>query len=197
MYTNQFSLPINIPDGFIVFISGVPGVGKTTLSYELLNSFDQFRLIQETDLMREIIRGYNNYLDAEIVSISKNRNDTFDISDHSKFMNYEEACTQCKHMKHSLFKIVKRQQRKGISTIINGVHIIPEVLKELAAFKNIIFINLYISDEQEFIKRFDNRCEKKYSINNIEYIFNSNLLLHQKTSHLQNNCNAYHSFDVG
>ena len=25
-----------VPDGFIVFISGVPGVGKTTTSYELL-----------------------------------------------------------------------------------------------------------------------------------------------------------------
>ena len=51
-----------IPDGLIVFISGVPGVGKTTISYELLKNIGKFRIIEETDLVREILRGYNNYL---------------------------------------------------------------------------------------------------------------------------------------
>ena len=46
----------------IFLISGVPGVGKTTLSYELLKRFSTFRIIQETDLIREILRGYNEYL---------------------------------------------------------------------------------------------------------------------------------------
>ena len=30
---------IIIPDGLIVFISGVPGMGKTTISYELLKNY--------------------------------------------------------------------------------------------------------------------------------------------------------------
>ena len=45
-----------IPEGFIVFISGVPGVGKTTISYELLKRCNSFRIIEETDLIREVLR---------------------------------------------------------------------------------------------------------------------------------------------
>ena len=54
---------VEIPKGFIVIISGVPGVGKTTIYYELLKRFDCFRIIEETDLMREILRGYNKYIE--------------------------------------------------------------------------------------------------------------------------------------
>ena len=48
---------VRIPDGFVVFISGVPGVGKTTISYELLKKRAEFRIVQETDLIREVLRG--------------------------------------------------------------------------------------------------------------------------------------------
>ena len=45
----------------ILLISGVPGAGKTTISYELLKKMDYFRIVQETDILREIIRGYNDF----------------------------------------------------------------------------------------------------------------------------------------
>ena len=57
-------LPV-IPEGFVLFISGVPGVGKTTISYELLKKINAFRIIEETDLIREILLGYNEYLRTE------------------------------------------------------------------------------------------------------------------------------------
>ena len=50
----------------IVFISGVPATGKTTISYELLKRYNIFRIIQETDLIREILRGYNEYIDYKM-----------------------------------------------------------------------------------------------------------------------------------
>ena len=54
-----------IPSGLIIFISGVPGVGKTTISYQILKRFNEFRIIEETDLIRETFRGYNDFLQAE------------------------------------------------------------------------------------------------------------------------------------
>lgn len=36
---------MGIPNGFILFLSGVPGVGKTTLSYQLLKQYDGFRIM--------------------------------------------------------------------------------------------------------------------------------------------------------
>lgn len=194
MHTNLFNSSLNIPEGFIVFISGVPGVGKTTLSYELLRRFSQFRLIQETDLIREILRGYNDYVKTE--AGDKRNINLVEIYDNTKFLNYEEASIQCKYMKYSLIEIIRRQRRRGISTIINGVHIIPEVLEDLAYYNNVVFINLFISDKDKFVNRFDNRCKEKYSIHNIEYIFNTNHELHQKTIRLNNKYNAFFSFDI-
>lgn len=55
----------DIPEGFIIFVSGVPGVGKTTISYELLKRFNVFRIIEETDLIREVLLGYNAFLEHE------------------------------------------------------------------------------------------------------------------------------------
>ena len=53
------NVEIEIPDGFIGFISGAPGVGKTTISYELSKRVCVFRIIEKTNLVREILRGYN------------------------------------------------------------------------------------------------------------------------------------------
>ena len=51
-----------LPQDLILLISGVPGVGKTTISNELLKTYKEFRLVEETDIIREILRGYKNRL---------------------------------------------------------------------------------------------------------------------------------------
>ena len=43
---SKMATPI-IPDNLVVFICGVPGMGKTTISYELLKKYDKFRIIEE------------------------------------------------------------------------------------------------------------------------------------------------------
>ena len=45
----------HLPDDLIVLISGVPGAGKTTISYELLKIHTEIRLIEETDIIRDIL----------------------------------------------------------------------------------------------------------------------------------------------
>ena len=46
-----------IPGGFILFVSGVPGVGKTTISYEVLKKFNEFRIIEENEILRDDLIG--------------------------------------------------------------------------------------------------------------------------------------------
>ena len=180
---------IEIPDGFIVFISGVPGVGKTTISYELLKRYDKFRIIEETDIMREILRGYNTFLTekfGEEVNFIFNQ---ITIPDHNKILNLEEAKEQCCYMKNSLEQIVARQQRKGIATIINGVHIVPEIMNGLAQNFNIIYINLYIDNEQVLYQRLVNRDPKSYLVNYTPLLYKINKDLFDSTATLsrQNN----------
>lgn len=187
---------IKIPEGLILFISGVPGVGKTTISYELLKRIDQFRIIEETDLMRDILRGYNEFIIKESGSRASIIIDMIKISDHNKLLTFAEAKEQCRIMKNSIEQIVLRQRRKGIATIINGVHIIPEVLQEISCYSNVVFINLYISDEQKIYNRIFNRDPHSYMLRNTSLIYKTNVDLYMSTENISKTTLNIHNIDV-
>ena len=179
-----------IPKGYIVLISGVPGSGKTTISYQLLKKIDEFRIIEETDLLREILLGYNEYLIKEYKNDStfiKNIN----ITDHNKLLSLNEASQQCLYMKSSIEKIIERQKRKGIPSIINGVHIIPSVLNGICNNEGIIFINLYVNNPSSIYNRILERNPTSYMLEHISYIYNSGKDLYEDTKKLANNSNPY------
>lgn len=171
---NETYQEFTIPDGLIVFISGVPGVGKTTISYELLKRINKFRIIEETDLIREVLRGYNDYLKIEFGTQVDFLFERIKITDHKKLLSFDEAKIQCKTMKRSFEEIVARQQRKGIASIINGVHVIPEILNGIARNNNIVYINLYVTDEQALFQRIFNRDPFSYMLEYIPFIFQTN-----------------------
>lgn len=173
-----------IPDGLIIFISGVPGMGKTTISYEILKRFNKFRIIEETDLIREVLRGYNDYLKIEFGNQPNFMFDKISITDHTKLLTFEEAKQQCEIMKESFKQIIARQQRKGIATIINGVHVIPEIMNDFAANNNIIFINLYVTNEYEIYKRIFIRDSTSYMLEHVPFIFQTNKDLYISTKRI-------------
>lgn len=186
----------NIPDGLIVFISGVPGVGKTTISYELLKKISKFRIIEETDLIREVLRGYNNFLKDEFGNSIDFLFEKIHITNHMELLSFEDAKTQCRTMKKSFEQIIARQQRKGIASIINGVHIIPEVLNGLAENSNIIYINLYVTDGYEIYKRISSRDTSSYMLKYIPFIFQTNNDLYLSTKRIAMKCHHIFNVDV-
>ncbi len=193
MNSNDFSLP----DGFIVFISGVPGVGKTTISYELLKRFSQFRIIEETDLIRETLRGYNEFIKSQFGDLSNLIFEKIHITDHTKLLTIDEAKEQCLFMKNSIEQIIARQQRKGISSILNGVHIIPEILNGIAQNKNVIYLNLFVTNEDVIHKRIFNRNPTSYMLEHIPLIFQTNKDLFISTDKLvQKNSKVFNNIDV-
>lgn len=179
-----------LPKNLVVLISGVPGVGKTTISYQLLKIYSQFRLIEETDVMREILRGYNNYLES-VYKLSIDN-----IYSHDIFLSYEMAKQQCNIMKKSIINIIKRQQRKGISTIINGVHIIPEELYPETSFPNILYINLYIDSEKELWNRLKKRDSTKYKQEYVPLLYQTNIALNKSIYKIQKKSCMVHSINV-
>lgn len=188
---------LDIPKQFILFVSGVPGVGKTTVSYELLKRFRDFRIIEETDILRDALRGYNELLIQKFGQLLKSMLNEIEITDHTKLLTLSDAQQQCMIMKKSVENIVARQQRKGIPSIINGVHIVPETLKNLAENPFIAFINLYVSDEDVLRSRIENRNPTSYMLQHIPFIFQTNLDLYfstEKLVHLPNN--AFHNVEV-
>ena len=80
-------------------------------------------------------------------------------------------------MKNSIINIIKRQQRKQIPSIINGVHIIPEELYAHITFPNILYIILYVESEDSLWERLRNRNPQKYKPECVPYLYKTNLEL--------------------
>lgn len=175
-----------LPKDLVVLISGVPGVGKTTISYQLLKMYKEFRLVEETDVIREALRGYNVHLSSVYKTLQE------DIYPHNIFLSYDMARQQCKIMKNSIINIIKRQQRKCIPSIINGVHIIPEELYLSLSFTNILYINLYIDSEENLWDRLKDRDPIKYKTDCVSYLYQTNVDLNNSIAKIPKNiCNIY------
>lgn len=179
-----------LPQDLIVLLSGVPGVGKTTISNELFKTHKEFRLVEETDIIREVLRGYNSYL-TEVGQCPVN-----DIYPHNIFLSYEMASQQCQIMKNSIINIIKRQQRKQIPSIINGVHIIPEELYIHISRPNILYIILYVNSEEVLWERLKKRDSQKYTHKCIPFLYKTNIELRNSIQRIpQESCMLY-SIDV-
>lgn len=181
MTGGKMSTELNIPKGFILFISGVPGVGKTTISYELLRRNREFRIIEETDILRDALRGYNEYLVHALGQPAKDLLRNIEIFEHGRLLSLDEAIQQCKIMSMPLNSIISRQQRKGIPSIINGVHIIPASMTEYIDIPNIAFVNLYVTDCAVLQSRLSQRKSTAYTNDKIQFIFKTNEALYMNT----------------
>lgn len=180
-----------------MLISGVPGAGKTTISYELLRAFDQFRIIEETDLIREILRGYNRQIQIISDEHSLALFEQIEVYDAERIFSFRDAKNQSQLMRFSLEHIINRQKRKGISTIINGVHIVPEILDGISENINMCFINLYFSTETELVRRLKSRNSKKYTDENISLAFQTNCELYASTKKMaKRSAQIFHNIDV-
>ena len=173
----------DLPKELALLISGVPGVGKTTISYEILKAFEEFRIIEETDIMRETLLGYNNYL-RNILSNDIYLLNRIDITDHTKLLSFADAVEQCKIMTNSISKIIERQRRKKIPIIINGVHIIPEILCSVLESESLVYINLYVNNESVLRSRLEARDSNSYMLDHVSFIFESNSDLFDSTHKL-------------
>ena len=186
-----------IPDGFIVFISGVPSSGKTTISYELLKRINKFRIIEETDIIRDVLRGYYSTINNAITLDLNSNLDNFFIYDNKKVLSYEQCENQCLIMSQSIVNIVKRQQRRGIATIINGIHIVPEILDKIIIENNLIYINLYINNKVSLYERLYNRDSQSFMLDYLDLIFETNNKLYNSIEKIKDkNSYLYNNIDV-
>ena len=201
---------MQVPKDAILMLSGVSCVGKTTAAYEIVKNYPEFRRVSEYDLLRTVVRTAYEYL-AEEAYIDKDEliskyNALFESITSSDF---EITKLQSEQLLPYVKEIILRQQRRRIPTIIEGTGIIPSTYfpnnQPLAWLsKHVVFINLYISDEEDHISRRQSRSEERdyhESVSKTEIIISQsragkNQLLHMQAIQLHQIFKNVFSLDV-
>ena len=198
-----------IPSNTILMLSGVACVGKTTTARNIVKNYEEFKLVTEVDIIREVIRytiknvdAYYKFYDKNSVTLEyKSLFDSLTDGDYNTLLN------QAKALLPYIRSIVYKQQRKNIATIIEGMCIVPELYFKnyvpIDGFKNnVVFINLYISNQKKHFSRGDRRCkERNYDTNKNMYdkiikMESKNIALHESTLKLSEHCKNVYSIDV-
>ena len=201
---------VHIPSDCILMLSGVPCVGKTTTAYNILKSAPEFRRVSELDIIRTVIRSVfrsledGDYLNKEVV-----QEHYAALFSSLSEKDLPEAKQQSKLLIPFIKEIVDRQQKRKIPTIIEGSSIVPSTFfhnnKPIEGFEhNVIFINLYLPEENEHVQRRIRRCIERENANGISSaqdkvskIRNSkNYLLHHETLELSKETNRVYSIDT-
>lgn len=153
----------------IILIGGASGVGTSSMAFELANRLRLKNLIS-TDMIREVMR--------KIVS-----KDLSPVIHKSSFDAYESIRTPSIRIDSviegfishvdvvnvGIEAIIERSVKEGISTIIEGVHVVPGFIrKELLENNNIIIFTLTVDDEESHKQRFYSRCRQPWVKRSLE-----------------------------
>ena len=153
----------------IILIGGASGVGTSSMAFELANRLRLKNLIS-TDMIREVMR--------KIIS-----KDLSPVIHKSSFDAYESIRTPSIRIDQvvegfvshvdvvnvGIEAIIERSVKEGISTIIEGVHIVPGFIREdLMENNNIIIFTLTVDDEESHKQRFYTRCRQPWVKRSLE-----------------------------
>lgn len=167
-YKNWRSLR-NSKKPLIILIGGASGVGTSSMAFELANRLRLKNLIS-TDMIREVMR--------KIVS-----KELSPVIHKSSFDAYESIRTPSIRIDRviegfishvdvvnvGIEAIIERSVKEGISTIIEGVHVVPGFIrKDLMDNNNIIIFTLTVGDEESHKQRFYSRCRQPWVKRSLE-----------------------------
>lgn len=167
-YKNWRSLRIS-KKPLIILIGGASGVGTSSMAFELANRLRLKNLIS-TDMIREVMR--------KIVS-----KELSPVIHKSSFDAYESIRTPSIRIDSviegfishvdvvnvGIEAIIERSVKEGISTIIEGVHVVPGFIKkDLMDNNNIIIFTLTVVDEESHKQRFYSRCRQPWVKRSLE-----------------------------
>ena len=153
----------------IILIGGASGVGTSSMAFELANRLRLKNLIS-TDMIREVMRKmiskdlmpviHNSSFDAhESIRTSSIRIDSV----IEGFISHVDAVNV------GIEAIIERSVKEGISTIIEGVHVVPGFIrKDLIDNNNIIVFTLTVDDEESHKQRFYARCRQPWVKRSLE-----------------------------
>ena len=192
----------------IILIGGASGVGTSSMAFELANRLRLKNLIS-TDMIREVMRKIVSQELSPVIHKS-----SFDAYEAIRTPSIridsviEGFISHVDVVNVGIEAIIERSVKEGISTIIEGVHVVPGFIrKDLLENNNIIMFTLIVEDEEAHKQRFYSRCRQpwvKRSLNRYMENFDSirktqNFLVQQAEIHdtrIINNVDINETIDI-
>ena len=147
----------------IILIGGASGVGTSSMAFELANRLRLKNLIS-TDMIREVMRKIVSQELSPVIHKS-----SFDAYEAIRTPSIridsviEGFISHVDVVNVGIEAIIERSVKEGISTIIEGVHIVPGFIrKDLLENNNIIMFTLIVEDEEAHKQRFYSRCRQPW-----------------------------------
>ena len=146
---------------YVILVGSASGIGKSTIANELSKELN-IRYLLETDFIREIVRGVigSDYAPA----LHKSSYNAYTTLKTAHIIDSENKLIEAGFEEHASFvipaieKVIKRSIKDKNSLVIEGVHLVPGLikLKQFANDANIYFFILTVDKEvhqERFIKR--------------------------------------------
>ncbi len=153
----------------IILIGGASGVGTSSMAFELANRLRLKNLIS-TDMIREVMRKIVSKELSPVIHKS-----SFDAHESIRTPSIRIDSVIEGYISHvdvvnvGIEAIIERSVKEGISTIIEGVHIVPGFIrKDLMENNNIIIFTLIVEDEESHKQRFYARCRQPWVKRSLE-----------------------------
>ena len=153
----------------IILIGGASGVGTSSMAFELANRLRLKNLIS-TDMIREVMRKIISKELSPVIHKS-----SFDAYESIRTPSIridsviEGFVSHVDVVNVGIEAIIERSAKEGISTIIEGVHIVPGFIRrDLMENNNIIMFTLTVDDEEAHKQRFYSRCRQPWVKRSLE-----------------------------
>lgn len=192
----------------IILIGGASGVGTSSMAFELANRLRLKNLIS-TDMIREVMRKIvSKELSPVIHRSSFDAYESIRIPYIRMDPVIEGFISHVDVVNVGVEAIIERSVKEGISTIIEGVHIVPGFIKkELLENNNIMVFALTVEDEEAHKQRFYSRCRQPWVRRSLERYMNNfdtirktqNFLVQQAKihdAHIVNNVEINETIDI-
>ncbi len=161
-YENWRSLRVS-KKPLIILIGGASGVGTSSMAFELASRLRLKNLIS-TDMIREVMRKIVSKELSPVIHKS-----SFDAYESIRTPSIrvdpviEGFISHVDVVNVGIEAIIERSVKEGISTIIEGVHVVPGFIRQdLMENNNIIIFTLIVDDEESHRQRFYSRCRQPW-----------------------------------
>lgn len=153
----------------IILIGGASGVGTSSMAFELANRL-RLKNIISTDMIREVMRKIVSKELSPVIHKS-----SFDAYESIRTPSIRVDSVIEGFISHvdvvnvGIEAIIERSVKEGISTIIEGVHVVPGFIrKDLMDNNNIIIFTLTVDNEEFHKQRFYSRCRQPWVKRSLE-----------------------------